>query len=219
MDDTLVDTRDKWIGAIRNYLPSVGLAFDGENISPYMGKNCKDICRAIDARHNHIRTGDLERHAEIFRNFLAEQFNRRMPQEIAGADTFLRMMHGAVEQYIVSGSPLRIISAVVREKGWSPFIADFISSESVERGKPDPRIYDDMRQRLRAAREECLIFEDSPAGVEASRRAGIRCVCINPQAAIETSALLLCSVPNFQELIDRAIIRTLMNSESRHELN
>ena len=219
LDDTLVNTRDKWIGAIKEYLSMRGLPRGDETIEAYLGKNCRDICLDIDARYHHIGNDGIEFHADIFRKCLIDQFDREMPREIPGASSFLSLMNGSVEQYIVSGSPLRIIAQVIRHNGWSSFIADFSSSETLPRGKPDPRIYDDMREKLGAKKEECLIFEDSPAGVEAARRAGIRCVCVNAHAPIGQSDFLLRSVADFQTLIDSDMVCELMESESRHELN
>lgn len=219
MDDTLVDTRGNWIGAIREYLSLQGLPCSEEFIVSCLGKNCRDICIGIDARYSHIGNDDVERHADIFRKCLIDQFNRKMPDEIPGAGRFLSLMNGSVGQYIVSGSPLQIIENVIRYNGWSSYIAGFSSSETVPKGKPDPRIYDDMRERLGAKREECLIFEDSPAGVEAARRAGIRTVCVNPHVPVGKSAFLLNSVADFLALIDGNTIGDLLGLESGHELN
>ena len=221
MDDTLVRTRDKWLGAIKTYLELQGIPYGDESAAVYLGKNCKDICLDIDARYHHIGSEGIEYHTAIFRGFLRDQFAMKMPPEIPGASKFLDRMAPAVKQYIVSGSPLPVITQVIRRKGWQPFIADYSSSDTIARGKPNPQIYNSLKQRLRAKNEECLIFEDSPAGVEAAKRAGIRYVCVNPRSAIEKSDLLVCSVADFRALMDGAAISgaisELMESESGHE--
>ncbi|KAI0020650.1 HAD-like domain-containing protein [Xylariomycetidae sp. FL0641] len=66
------------------------------------------------------------------------------------------------------------------------------------RGKPAPDIYLLALQVLNSARDstkepikpsECLVFEDSPAGVEAGRRAGMRVVWVpHPDVAVEFEA-------------------------------
>lgn len=219
MDDTLVNTRDKWIGAIKEYMSMQNLPYDEEAIAPYLGKNCRDICHNIDARYNHIGSRCIEHHANIFRRCLIGQFSLKMPQEIPGASRFLGIMNKSVKQYVVSGSPLQVIAQVIRHNGWSSFIMDYNTSETLPKGKPDPRIYNDIQERLGAKKAECLIFEDSPAGVEAARRAGIKCICINPHAPIGQSDLLICTVADFQALIDSNTISELMESELSHELN
>lgn len=53
-----------------------------------------------------------------------------------------------------------------------------LGEEHVVRGKPDPEIYLKSAEKLGVKPEECLVFEDSPAGVEAAKRAGMKVVGI-----------------------------------------
>ncbi len=47
-----------------------------------------------------------------------------------------------------------------------------ITADDVEHGKPHPESYLLAADRLGIAPEDCLVFEDAPAGVEAAQRAG-----------------------------------------------
>jgi beta-phosphoglucomutase-like phosphatase (HAD superfamily) len=58
-----------------------------------------------------------------------------------------------------------------------------VSSEDVREGKPSPEGFllalDRLRERgTDAAPRDCVVVEDSQPGVEAARRAGMRCVAI-----------------------------------------
>jgi putative hydrolase of the HAD superfamily len=51
---------------------------------------------------------------------------------------------------------------------------DFVATrDDVERGKPDPEIYLLCASELATPAAECLVIEDSPAGVRAARAAGM----------------------------------------------
>jgi beta-phosphoglucomutase family hydrolase len=54
------------------------------------------------------------------------------------------------------------------------FTAQVIETD-VERGKPDPQCYLLVAERLGVAPEQCLVFEDAIAGVQAARNAAMRC--------------------------------------------
>jgi HAD superfamily hydrolase (TIGR01549 family) len=56
---------------------------------------------------------------------------------------------------------------------------DFVASrDDVEYGKPDPEIYRLVACELAVEPEECLVIEDSPAGVKAAVAAGMHCVAV-----------------------------------------
>jgi beta-phosphoglucomutase-like phosphatase (HAD superfamily) len=54
----------------------------------------------------------------------------------------------------------------------------FVSREDVKKRKPDPEALLLAAKRLGVKPSECLVFEDSPYGTEASRRAGMKCVAL-----------------------------------------
>lgn len=56
---------------------------------------------------------------------------------------------------------------------------DFVATrDDVERGKPDPEIYQLVADELGVSPSECLVIEDSPTGVQAALAAGMRCIAV-----------------------------------------
>jgi HAD superfamily hydrolase (TIGR01509 family) len=53
-----------------------------------------------------------------------------------------------------------------------------VSGDDVPHSKPDPAIYLTAAQRLGVSPTECIAIEDAPAGVEAVKRAGMRCIAV-----------------------------------------
>ncbi len=50
--------------------------------------------------------------------------------------------------------------------------------DDVEKGKPDPEIYLLTAERLSVDPEQCLVLEDSPAGVQSALTAGMHVVAV-----------------------------------------
>ena len=50
--------------------------------------------------------------------------------------------------------------------------------EDVSKIKPDPEVYQKAMQKFNAKPEECIIFEDSLIGIEATKKAGIETIAI-----------------------------------------
>jgi len=84
---------------------------------------------------------------------------------------------------IASSSPRRLIEAVVdRLALWDRF--DVLHSAETEMaGKPDPAVFLTTARLLAVAPERCVVFEDSPAGVQGALAAGMTCVAV-PEAGV-----------------------------------
>lgn len=53
-----------------------------------------------------------------------------------------------------------------------------VTGETVKRKKPAPDLFLSAANQLNMAPSDCLVFEDSPAGVEAAKKAGMRVIAL-----------------------------------------
>lgn len=63
-----------------------------------------------------------------------------------------------------------------------------VGALDVARGKPHPDVFVEAARRCGAEPANCIVFEDAPLGVEAARRAGMRCVVITTTLPAEAFA-------------------------------
>jgi beta-phosphoglucomutase family hydrolase len=63
-----------------------------------------------------------------------------------------------------------------------------VGAADVPRGKPHPDVFLKAAERVGAAPSDCIVFEDAPLGVEAARRAGMRCVVLTTTLPAEAFA-------------------------------
>ena len=84
----------------------------------------------------------------------------------------------------------------------------FISREDVKNRKPNPEALLLAAKRLGVKPSECLVFEDSPYGVEAAKRAGMRCVALT--TSLDKSYFQRCCVvvKDFRE-VDLKFLRRM----------
>ena len=67
-----------------------------------------------------------------------------------------------------SSAEMRNIRFVFEKCGIESYFQTVVSSEQVTRCKPDPEIYLKAAEALRLRPEECVVFEDARAGIEAA---------------------------------------------------
>lgn len=96
--------------------------------------------------------------------------------EIAGAIRFLRSL--PPERWAVVTSALRALALRRIEAAGLPLPASMVAAEDVVRGKPAPDPFLLGARRLGVAIEDCLVFEDAPAGIAAAQAAGAAVVVI-----------------------------------------
>ncbi|MDR0993939.1 MAG: HAD family phosphatase [Verrucomicrobiota bacterium] len=98
---------------------------------------------------------------------------------IPGVLDFLHKAHTAgIRCAIGSSAPMENINACLDALHLRPFFDVVTSAEDVQRSKPAPDIYLKTAESLQAPPGDCLVFEDSPAGIQAARAASMRVIAL-----------------------------------------
>lgn len=138
---------------------------------------------------------DAAREAELI--LRAELADMDGVTEVRGAAAFLSGL--PQDRWAVVTSAPRALALRRLAAARLPEPPVLISAEHVERGKPDPAGYRLGAGRLGVPPEECIIFEDAPAGVQAGKAAGAAVILI--KAAHPASALTDCeAVQDYTQL-------------------
>lgn len=123
---------------------------------------------------DHVEVARLTlRKEELFR----ERAKRDGIDSQPGALDFLRgLKERSVPCAVGSSAPLLNVETGMSVLKTDGIFSAIISGDDVTRGKPAPDIFLKAAARLGLPPEECIVFEDAPAGVEAARAAGMRVV-------------------------------------------
>lgn len=113
---------------------------------------------------------------EVRRLEAAESADQDGIKPVRGALPFVAAMP-ADRWAVVTSAPRRMAAQRLKHSGL-PVPSALVSSDDVQRGKPDPEPYLRAAGLLGAAPERCLVFEDAPAGIESARAAGMEVVAM-----------------------------------------
>ncbi|HEX9039069.1 MAG TPA: HAD family phosphatase [Ktedonobacterales bacterium] len=114
------------------------------------------------------------RKEELYREAL-----RRDAVALPGARELMAALRAAgYHQALGSSAPIANIEAIIALLGLAPWLDGFISGERVTHGKPAPDIFLAGAGLLGVEPARCLVIEDAPAGVQAARAGGMRCVAV-----------------------------------------
>lgn len=82
-------------------------------------------------------------------------------------------------QAIGSSAPRGNLELILDLTDSRAFFDVVVSMEDVHRGKPDPEVFLAAASRLGVPPARCAVFEDAPAGVQAARAGGMKCVAVS----------------------------------------
>ena len=137
----------------------------------FLGVSISHVRAAVEAELGRPLPDDFEQryHSELFASF------EHGLHAFEGVHQVLARLRAP---YCVasSGSTNRIQRSLSITGLWSFFEGRAFSADSVARGKPHPDLFLHASHVMGFDADACLVVEDSPAGVEAARRAGMQCV-------------------------------------------
>jgi beta-phosphoglucomutase len=85
------------------------------------------------------------------------------------------------------------------------FVDAIAAAEDVTAGKPDPQVFLVAARMLGAGTTRSVVVEDAAAGIEAARRAGMKCIGVSPTTTLDADVYIrsLADLPKgaFDELI------------------
>jgi HAD superfamily hydrolase (TIGR01509 family) len=95
-----------------------------------------------------------------------------------GAREVVAQLDGRYPLGLASGSPYRLIRAVLAGADWTDIFDEVLSSDEMANGKPAPDIYLEIARRLDTPIEHIAVFEDSDNGILAGATAGAQVIAV-----------------------------------------
>lgn len=92
---------------------------------------------------------------------------------LCGMEEFLKqVVEAKIPHIIASSTPIENLKLYLTTTVLGRYFDAFVSGEEVAQGKPAPDIFIEAAHRLGFESQECVVFEDAPAGIEAGKSAG-----------------------------------------------
>lgn len=184
LDGTLVDSGDCHWRAWRETLRAEGIDLSYRQFLDSFGqKNDRILTAWLGARATPAtirRIGDAKE--AMYRRFAAEEGLEPLP----GAAEWVERLHAeGWRQAIASSAPAENVRVMLDVLHLDRFFDAIVSAEDVTAGKPDPQVFLKAAGRLSVAPGASVVVEDAAAGIEAARRAGMKCVGVSLTAVLD----------------------------------
>ena len=170
-DGVLVDSETLSCRIDAEILTECGVPYTAEEVArDFTGVSVKDQITRIESERG-IRLPDD----------FTERLNRTLFQRF---ETDLKPIDGVRDAILSLPFPRCVASSSIPERialslrvtGLADLFDNIFSSTQVARGKPAPDLFLHAASRMNTLPEKCLVIEDSIAGVQAARAAGMRVI-------------------------------------------
>lgn len=127
-------------------------------------------------------------------------------EPLPGAAAWVERLHAAGwRQAIASSAPAENVRVMLSVLHLDRFFDAVAAAEDVTAGKPDPQVFLVAARKLGAEPARSVVVEDAAAGLEAARRAGMKCIGVSGSATLDADVFVrsLADLPDdaFDELI------------------
>ena len=180
LDGTLVDTEMLWTRAIAAFLEDRGASMPLPDLSALVfGHSWLDIHSSIHREFPQLPPATAAEDAVALRSYYGKLAVDPSATVIPGSVAFLKKAARLAPCVIVSGSPHCDVQTAAETCGIARLLAFVLGAEDYGRGKPAPDGFLKAAEMLDVDASECVVVEDSSAGVAAGRAAGMHVLGLN----------------------------------------
>lgn len=176
LDGVLVDTAEYHFASWRDTLNKRGRRYSREEFRQTFGMRNDEIIRKIlggSVGLEEIQSFAREKE-DAFRSLIKGNL-----KALPGVMFLLKeLKEKKYKMALATSAPLENVKAMLKELGIEDYFQTVVADEDVKRGKPDPEVFLKAAEKLGAEPSSCLVLEDSIAGIQAAKSAGMRCIAV-----------------------------------------
>lgn len=171
LDGTLVDSMWMWHQIDVEYLGRFGLSCPPELQRNIEGMSFSET--AVYFKETFCLPDSLDEIKQAWIDMSIEKYRSQVPLK-KGAGRFLEFLkESGIRAGIATSNGRDMVDVVLDALEIRPYFQVVTTACEVAAGKPAPDIYRKVAERLGVLPEECIVFEDVPAGILAGKAAGM----------------------------------------------
>lgn len=192
LDGVIVDTAKYHYLAWKRLADDLGICFtekDNERLKGVSRMASLEII--LEIGNMVLDETKKEEFASLKNRWYVDYISRMTPEEILpGSLEFISELKTA-NIYVAIGSASRNTPLILERLNIKNLFDAVADGNNVHKAKPDPEVFLTAAGMLGIAPENCVVFEDAEAGVQAALNAGMRCVGIGSAEILSKAHLVV----------------------------
>lgn len=192
LDGVIVDTAIYHYKAWRSLANGLGFDFTAEQNEELKGiSRIESLKIILNWGSMHKTDQELQELAAQKNDWYVAMIKQMTPDQILpGAREFLDDVK-ANHYLIALGSASKNSSLILNQIGLTSYFDALVDGNKVTRSKPDPEVFLTAARELRVKPEDCVVFEDAIAGVQAAKAGRMKAVGIGERKILKEADLVV----------------------------
>lgn len=174
-DGLLVDSEPIYVKANKKFLSERGIT-DFSIINRIFGMRAEETFDLMKKEFN--LEGSIEELMNIRNGYIIDDFKNGELKLMPYMIETLEELNKNYPLAIGSSSKKILIDTAMEIYQFSHYFKDLVCGDDAKKGKPDPEIYLKNSANLNVDPSYCVVLEDSPNGILAGKRAGMKTIAI-----------------------------------------
>ena len=175
MDGVLIDSMPYHAAAWVAVFANAGITIQRDDIYKMEGSNHIGIIRLVFEKAGRIpQPEDFHKLAEEKKEIFSK-INKATVFE--GIYELIDILKNKYALAVVSGSDKAVVKELIG-RFFPDTFSVMVTGNDVKEGKPSPLSYLKAVEMLKVRKDECIVIENAPLGVESAKRAGLYCIAI-----------------------------------------
>jgi beta-phosphoglucomutase family hydrolase len=174
LDGVIAETEQVHIQAETETMLKHGISISEDELHRYTGTTAKQMFVDLIRRYQLKTTFD-----EIFNQkeeIMFKLLERGVEPTKGVIELVNKLKKAGIRLGIASSSHKRLIDYVLNKLRITNMFDSVVGAEDITNSKPDPEIFLTCAKKLNTGADKCLVVEDSMLGVEAAKKAGMKCL-------------------------------------------
>ncbi|MBU0707131.1 HAD family phosphatase [Patescibacteria group bacterium] len=184
LDDVIINSIGLHIQASDMVFAEYGVQQDKVNLSDklkasLLGRRVIDVMKIL-IKHYKIKASPEEIHQR--REEIFYQLAKDKLELLPGVKESIKLFREHdYKMAIASSATKKLIHLVLSKFELLHLFPEVVAAEDIQRGKPNPEVYQLAAKKLVLEPSECVVLEDANNGIKAAKKAGCKCIAIRNQ--------------------------------------
>ena len=182
LDGTLVDSMWVWKEIDIEYLGRLGFSVPSDLQAAIEGMGFTEV--AVYFKERFQIKDSIDEIKSAWQKMAMDKYCHEVPLK-PGVSQFLPYLNErGIRMAVASSNDRMLIEETLKSHDIFKYFDCIVTACEVNRGKPAPDVYLKAAEKLGVSPEQCLVFEDFEAGIQAGKSAGMRVCAVEDEYSV-----------------------------------